>query len=88
MLPFNPEYVDDVGYEIPEPSAPMIDHEDNDDHISSDGSRDCAICFDANRDHAFIPCGHLIICEDCKDSVGDECPICKDKYIAIVKIFR
>eukprot|EP01084_Bolivina_argentea_P139969 246189_1 len=29
----------------------------------------CIICMDNTREYAFVPCGHLAVCQDCKDMV-------------------
>ncbi|KAM8953456.1 E3 ubiquitin-protein ligase XIAP isoform 4-T4 [Pelodytes ibericus] len=35
----------------------------------------CKLCMDRNISIVFIPCGHLVACEQCADVV-DKCPIC------------
>lgn len=36
----------------------------------------CTICFDADVEVTFVPCGHLVVCQSCALGVKD-CPICR-----------
>ena len=36
----------------------------------------CVVCFDARRDCAFTPCGHLCVCMACADGM-EACPLCR-----------
>eukprot|EP01083_Nonionella_stella_P064633 168684_1 len=48
----------------------------------------CIICMDKNRKYAFVPCGHMVICEDCKELIHDKCPLCQTQYDFIIKIYK
>ncbi|KAF9599104.1 hypothetical protein IFM89_035383 [Coptis chinensis] len=50
----------------------------------------CVICFDAQRDCFFLPCGHCAACFTCGTRIVDEagtCPICRRKTKKVKKIF-
>jgi len=53
--------------------------------------RQCVICLDRAAVCAFIPCGHRTICVACKPAYEStshrRCPICKQKYSKILRIF-
>jgi hypothetical protein len=49
------------------------------------GSLPCAICFDPGADHAYFPCRHLCVCENCckmhalnarRNKASVRCPVC------------
>lgn len=51
---------------------------------------ECIICYTDPATHAIIPCGHLILCENCnKTHVKKlkECPMCKGKISQVCKIY-
>lgn len=55
----------------------------------------CDICFDAAKTHAFVPCGHVCLCESCATSPnfssgpGElKCPICRNHSIMLMKIYN
>eukprot|EP01084_Bolivina_argentea_P082587 149523_1 len=48
----------------------------------------CVICLDNTPRYACVPCGHLNICDLCKDKLSGTCPICQTEYQSIVKIFH
>lgn len=39
-------------------------------------NKKCIICFENDVSYAFVPCGHLCLCEKCNNL--DTCPICRD----------
>ena len=56
----------------------------------------CKVCMGADACHAALPCGHLIWCDACHERQhgrslrtprGSSCPICRDIYIRVQKIF-
>ncbi|XP_068667788.1 E3 ubiquitin-protein ligase APD2-like [Aristolochia californica] len=50
----------------------------------------CAICFNAQRDCFFLPCGHCATCFTCGTRIAEEagiCPICHRKMKKVRKIF-
>jgi hypothetical protein len=51
-------------------------------------NNDCVICFDKNKTHAIIPCGHHCVCGECaKILAGNNCPICRCKVEGAIHIF-
>nr|XP_022292969.1 putative inhibitor of apoptosis [Crassostrea virginica]XP_022292970.1 putative inhibitor of apoptosis [Crassostrea virginica] len=46
----------------------------------------CKICFDANFNTVFLPCGHLMCCEDCAKTVRI-CPMCRSTIKSAKKVF-
>ena len=46
----------------------------------------CAICSDASREVVFIPCGHLIACNECAKKINF-CPICRQGIRGCVRTF-
>ena len=50
----------------------------------------CVVCFENERTHAFVPCGHKCICESCCGRLGNKtavCPMCREPYTAVMKVF-
>ncbi|KAG9395024.1 zinc finger protein [Carpediemonas membranifera] len=51
----------------------------------------CIICCDKVADHAYIPCGHRSVCEDCVKKTAHtlkRCPICRLPAEQIVRIYN
>ena len=51
----------------------------------------CDVCFDAEKTHIFIPCGHFCVCEGCATAVmavNAQCPVCRVKAVQIVRVFK
>lgn len=46
----------------------------------------CKVCLDNKSTYAFIPCGHLCICENCINDIN-QCILCQTKSINKLKIF-
>ena len=53
-------------------------------------SKNCIICYDKKINTTCIPCGHTIMCEDCKIEYSREninrCPVCRIESILIIGI--
>ena len=48
----------------------------------------CCICWDQNRNSAFVPCGHMVSCSMCAHHiVGKTCPICRMPVRSALRIF-
>jgi hypothetical protein len=39
-------------------------------------SHECVVCMDRGKTTAFVPCGHLCVCETCAEAC-DICPMCR-----------
>uniref|UniRef100_A0A2C9L9I5 RING-type domain-containing protein n=1 Tax=Biomphalaria glabrata TaxID=6526 RepID=A0A2C9L9I5_BIOGL len=48
--------------------------------------RQCKICMEAEARMTFVPCGHLVSCEDCSSQLK-QCPICRSDIEKVVKTF-
>lgn len=64
-------------------SAEQQQRQKNTDH--------CVICWQFERTHAFVPCGHLCICANCVEATMDNgrqiCPICRQKTTQAIKVY-
>lgn len=56
---------------------------------------ECIYCYDADADYAFVPCGHLCLCQTCSQPCKEQiaqnrsvnCYMCNAKALDIVRIF-
>ncbi|XP_056016208.1 baculoviral IAP repeat-containing protein 7-A-like [Ostrea edulis] len=46
----------------------------------------CKICFDASFNTVFLPCGHLLCCEECARTIRT-CPMCRATIASAKKVF-
>ncbi|XP_018329612.1 mitochondrial E3 ubiquitin protein ligase 1 [Agrilus planipennis] len=37
----------------------------------------CVVCKDNPKEIILLPCGHVALCEDCAEGIGDLCPVCR-----------
>mmetsp|Transcript_29967 Transcript_29967/g.45432 ORF Transcript_29967/g.45432 Transcript_29967/m.45432 type:complete len:445 (-) Transcript_29967:47-1381(-) len=60
--------------------------------------KECVICMENPKTHAFVPCGHLALCQECAqrppyrhqcrpESCGMKCPICRKESTLIMKVY-
>jgi len=47
----------------------------------------CDICFNNQKTHACLPCGHKCLCSDCAVEISERCPICNTLITNVVRIF-
>lgn len=47
----------------------------------------CQICYQNEYDTIFQPCGHVIACAECAEKCGLSCPVCRQPFEKIQKIF-
>lgn len=47
----------------------------------------CKICMDASVDCVFLECGHMVTCVQCGKQMN-ECPICRQYVVRVVRTFR
>ena len=50
----------------------------------------CTICGDPDKNHVFVPCGHLCACKLCADEVIARkmtCPVCRGKVTEAIQVF-
>jgi len=54
-------------------------------------NQDCVYCLDNKKEYALVPCGHKCLCNICKEIYEinniKECPLCKQNFNQIIKIF-
>ena len=64
--------------------------DDKEDNLSDvQESEECVVCLSSKRTHAFVPCGHMCVCNKCADSIKNRmCPICRMVSKQIIKIFQ
>jgi hypothetical protein len=51
---------------------------------------ECVMCMDVEKSHAFVPCGHMCVCEGCAAKVmgaNKECPFCCTVATAVMRVF-
>jgi len=55
----------------------------------TDNNRICIICCQFEKTHAFVPCGHLCVCENCVEITLETkmCPICRQKTSQAIKVY-
>ncbi|KAK3093905.1 hypothetical protein FSP39_021666 [Pinctada imbricata] len=81
-----------------EKKIPLLAHEgnstsshDQDTERSANQDKECAICFDNDRDCLLCPCHHMITCHECSKMLlnrRDGCPICRKDIKEIIKVFH
>lgn len=50
----------------------------------------CRICIDKKSNCTFYPCGHVCLCDDCKQDYEKQfsyCPLCKQNYSVCFRIY-
>jgi hypothetical protein len=51
----------------------------------------CVVCLEEERTHAFVPCGHLCVCQGCSilshRPGGMNCPLCRKKSFLVMQVF-
>ncbi|KAK2735192.1 hypothetical protein FQN57_001332 [Myotisia sp. PD_48] len=55
--------------------------------VADEEMNTCQICYLEEQDALFYPCGHVCACTACAKQV-DICPVCRDKVVQVVKIYR
>ncbi|KYQ90759.1 hypothetical protein DLAC_09397 [Tieghemostelium lacteum] len=55
-----------------------------------ENKKQCIICWERNRTHLFVPCGHLATCDTCASALVKErkpCPLCRTAIQQAIKTF-
>ena len=48
----------------------------------------CAVCMERTLSVAFVPCGHLCLCEECSARCQwKRCPVCRHQDVTLVRIY-
>jgi hypothetical protein len=55
--------------------------------LTDDVDKQCNVCLTNVKKYACVPCGHMCVCGECSNKIGDKCPICNDKITSIIRIF-
>ena len=56
-----------------------------------DQCKECVVCKESKKGYAFLPCGHMCVCEGCAASIQGQdrkCPLCRGVSTSIMKIFH
>lgn len=54
-----------------------------------DGSKECLVCLDNDKDTVIMPCGHLCVCSECGPGLVKNkhtCPICRSHIANLIPI--
>lgn len=60
------------------------------DEDEDNNNNNCIACYDARKNCAMFPCGHVTFCQSCFFrywSENDSCPICRRRVVEYRKIF-
>jgi Inhibitor of Apoptosis domain/Zinc finger, C3HC4 type (RING finger) len=52
-----------------------------------DDDDSCTVCMDADRNIAFVPCGHLLTCAVCSLAMK-KCPICRSEIASFLSVYK
>lgn len=53
---------------------------EEDEHIGDEHL--CVVCLENARDEVLVPCGHMVLCQECCADImasTNECPMCREK---------
>lgn len=54
-----------------------------------DEDETCKICYDAAVNAVFVPCGHILACMKCAETLSRKpCPVCRRKVTKVLKTFK
>ena len=62
--------------------------------FSTDKKAPAQVCLEAEKKHAFVPCGHLCVCEGCATAIMSgpaaerRCPVCRAEAAQQIRIFK
>jgi len=54
----------------------------------SEATYECVICLQDEASHVVVPCGHLALCETCSSEARTYCPICRQRFNAVIRTYR
>lgn len=86
----------DDGNTLVQPSTneTVVDTQPSSSPVSTPGvpvplTGECVVCLQNPKTHAFVPCGHLCICQNCVGVtiIRRKCPICRAHAIQAIKVF-
>ena len=84
-----------AGPPLPPPPAAPSHGPAADDCADADSTRgrrarECIVCMDGTRTHAFMPCGHWCACGQCAavlHAAGTGCPMCRRGIASVARIY-
>jgi hypothetical protein len=62
----------------------------NDNNNNNDNDSICVVCLSEKREIAFVPCGHMVACNECSKHLMKKtnlCPICRTRIKSSLKIY-
>ena len=54
-------------------------------------AQECVVCMEQEKSHAFVSCGHAVVCKPCAEDIMTTtrlCPVCREPAEKVIKIFR
>ena len=70
------------------PQARAVEPLEIKDHVES--APQCVLCANATAHHAVVPCGHLVMCVDCRGELAESitaCPVCNGPIQSFFHVF-
>jgi len=55
--------------------------------IDTQSDTSCVVCFEEDRTHILLPCGHFCLCKECAQTLK-ECPVCRAKVQQVHQVFK
>jgi len=52
--------------------------------------KECQVCWDAEPNTAFVPCGHAVTCRECANTIvrtQGTCPMCRQRTNSVLRIY-
>ena len=50
-------------------------------------NHECKLCMDKILTVALKPCGHIVVCENCVEKLGRNCPLCRKLIVGTLKVY-
>jgi hypothetical protein len=73
-----------LGCSVAPPAEPALQANDAEE-------TQCVVCFDAPKEYAIVPCGHMCVCASCADQLTKTrtpmCPVCRGPIRETMKVF-
>mmetsp|Transcript_51584 Transcript_51584/g.85471 ORF Transcript_51584/g.85471 Transcript_51584/m.85471 type:complete len:210 (+) Transcript_51584:71-700(+) len=88
-----PKPVKQLENDIPSPSVAANVNQNNQNvkkKLDIAKNKECLICFNAEKTHAMVPCGHKCVCEGCAQAIqssSNQCPVCRGNIQSVLKVF-
>ena len=72
-----------------EPVSKKARRSDDKQNQANCNEEECVVCLSSKRTHAFVPCGHMCVCDGCAVLIKNRsCPICRMVSQQIIKIYQ